>query len=113
MGSKLSRAISAFRTEVDELYEEGPLDSSKSMVLCAEIQKLKSEHDQAQILLEREQMELLELRAHLNERRHVLEAILSDRLQQVVWRVRENDFYTLNTWIKSYLFPLIGLLILV
>ena len=99
MGSKLSRAISAFRTEVDELYEEGPLDSSKSMVLCAEIQKLKSEHDQAQILLEREQMELLELRAHLNERRHVLEAILSDRLQQVVWRVvqrfmRENDFYT-------------------
>ena len=109
MGSKLSRAISAFRTEVDELYEEGPLDSFKSIALRAEIHALKIEHDQVKMNLDREQMELLELRAHLNERRHVLETILSGRLQQVAWRavqrfMRENDFYTLNTWIKSYLF---------
>ena len=68
---------------MDEIYKERPLDSFKSMALRAEIQKLKSEHDQAKMILEREQMELLELRAHLNERRHVLETLLSGRLQQV------------------------------
>ena len=94
---------------MDEIYKERPLDSFKSMALRAEIQALKIEHDQVKKNFDREQMELLELRAHLNERRHVLETLLSGRLQQVAWRVvqrsmRENDFYTLNTWIKSYLF---------
>ena len=83
MGCKLSRAISVFRAEVDENYEEGPLDSFKSMALRAEIQALKSEHDQVKMNLYREQMELSELRAHLEERRRVLETILSGRLQQV------------------------------
>ena len=84
MGSKLSRAISAFRTKMNKIYEEGPLDSFKSMALRAEIRALKIEHDQVKKNLDREQMELLELRAHLDERRRVLETILSGRLQKMV-----------------------------
>ena len=68
MGSKLSIAISAFRMEMDEIYEEGPLDPFKSMALRAEIQALEIEHDQVKMNLDRKQMELLELQAHLNER---------------------------------------------
>ena len=72
---------------MNKIYEEGPLDSFKSMALRAEIRALKIEHDQVKMNLDREQMELLELRAHVDERRRVLETILSGRLQKMAWRV--------------------------